>query len=167
MSSFRQTLNKNRQFIITVKVIESPLEKEKYKDGTAQRFLIKAETQKALIDTGANTTSISQKYANESGLVATGKTITSTAGGDCRENLFLIDIAIPITQTALKPFTAKDGSQQFKPFIIGEEHWAHAELEVTSFAVGEGYYGFDILLGMDILSQMHITMFHNEIIMSF
>ena len=166
MSSLDQVLNQNREFIVAVKVIESPLEKEQYKDGTAQKLLFAGEPINALVDTGANTTSISQRYADYLGLVSTGEIITVTAGGERRTDLFSIDIAIPVTQTVLKPFTAEDGSQQVKSVVIGEEHWAHIELEIISFNV-KGNHGFDILLGMDILSQMHITMFKGQIIMSF
>ena len=167
MSSFSQSLNQNRQFIITVKVIESTLERERYKDGTAPKLLVEALPQYALIDTGANTTSISQKYAEELDLTSISKTITNTAGGDCKTDLFLVDIAIPVAKTVLKPFTTKDGTQQIKQVVIGEENWAHAELSVNSFFVTEKYRGFNILLGMDILYKMHITMFGGQIIMSF
>ena len=166
MSSFDLILNQNREFIVAVKVIKSPLKKEQYKDGTAKKLLIEAKPVNALIDTGANITSISQRHADNLEIVPTVETTINTAGGIGRANLFLVDIAIPVTQTVLKPFASEDSSQQIKSVVIEEEHWAHTELEIISFTA-EKDLGFDILLGMDILSQMHITMFKGQIIMSF
>ena len=49
----------------------------------------------AIWDTGATTTCITAKVASELGLIPTGTTITSTAGGDKECNTYCIDILLP------------------------------------------------------------------------
>ena len=165
MSSFNKKLNHNAQFIIAIKVIKSPTAEE-YQDDTAQNLIISANPKRALIDTGASNTCISQEYADELQLIPIGKSSITTAGNNCDVNRYKIDFAIPVKTTALQ-ITEKDGKKNTKQVIIGEEHWAHAQHKIYSIpSVGKDR-GFDVILGMDILSKMHITMFGGEIIMSF
>lgn len=49
----------------------------------------------AIWDTGATTTCITAKVANELGLIPTGTATTSTAGGDKECNTYCIDILLP------------------------------------------------------------------------
>ena len=165
MSSFNKKLNENMQFIIAIKVIKCPTAEE-HRNGVAQNLIINTDPKRALIDTGATNTCISQEYANELQLIPIGKTSIRTAGNNCYVNRYKIDFAIPVARTALQT-TEKDGKKITEEIIIGEEHWAHAQHKIHSIpAIGKDR-GFDVILGMDILSKMHITMFNSEIIMSF
>ena len=165
MSSFHKKLNKNAQFIIAIKVIKSPT-LEEYRNGAAQNLIINANPKRALIDTGASSTCISQEYADKLQLIPIGKSSITTAGNNCDVNRYKIDFAIPVETTALQT-TERDGKKIIKQIIIGEEHWAHAQHKIHSIpSIGKDR-GFDVILGMDILSKMHITMFGGEIIMSF
>ena len=168
MSSFNQTLNDKSQFIITIKVIKSPTD-EQYQDGTAQRLIIDAKPKRALIDTGASSTCIVQECVDELGLIPIGKTSITTASSYCEVDRYMVDLAIPVTQTALIPVEKDDGNRDAE-LVAGETHWwAHIQYRIHSIpAIGKDHdRGFDIILGMDILSKMHITMFNGEIIMSF
>ncbi len=61
MSSFNKVLNDKNQFIIAIKVIKSP-KSEDYKSGVAQKLITNMPSKRALIDTGASSTCISQEY---------------------------------------------------------------------------------------------------------
>ncbi len=162
MSSFNQTLNKNKQFIIAIKVVKSSNLK-KYSNTEVQK-LIKAPSKRALVDTGASNTCIAQECADELGLIPVGKTTITTASNNCDVNKYMVDFAIPVT-TTLMPI--KENGQEFVEQVIGEEHWAHARRNIHSIPEIGKDRGFDVILGMDILSKMHITMFDGTIIMSF
>ena len=167
MSSFRQILNDRGQFIIAIKVIKSPTDKD-YQDGSAESLIIDAEPKRALIDTGASSTCITLECAGELGLITTGKTSIETASDHCEVDRYMVDLAIPVTDTILRPVEKEDGNQEVQ-LVPGKTHWwAHARYIIHSIpAVGGRDRGFDVILGMDILSKMHITMFNGEIIMSF
>ena len=72
---------------------------------------------------------------------------------------------IPVI-TALRT-TEKEGKKDSEEFIIDEAHWAHSQHKIHSIPSIGRDRGYDIILGMDILSKMHITMFNKQIIMSF
>ncbi len=165
MSSFNQDLNDKNQFIIRVKVVKSTVEKIP-KNGEPSNLIIAANPKGALIDTGASNTCITQEYAKELQLIPISKTSITTAGPDCEANIYKIDLAIPVLMTKLRPVN-KDGKQAIKPVVIGEEYWAHTEHKVLEITKSNKDRGFDVILGMDILNQMHITMFGGQIIMSF
>ena len=164
MSLFNQSLNDKNQFIIAIKVTKSH-KPEEYEKGIAQ--IISASSKRALIDTGASNTCISQEYADDLSLIPIGKAQISTAGDNCDVSLYIIDLAIPVATTLLMPIEKEDGKKSFESIGIDETHWAHTQHRVFSIpAIGKDR-GFDVILGMDILSKMHITMFGNQIIMSF
>jgi len=166
MSSFSANLNNKRQFIIVVKVIKSP-EPEAYKEGKAQELFAKKESKRALIDTGASTTCISQEYADELGLIPIALRNLITASDICQVNVYKVDIAIPVAVTALQPVKKKDGKTSIEQVVIREDNWAHLQHKVHSVpSIGKDR-GYDVILGMDILSQMHITIFNKQIVMSF
>lgn len=166
MSSFNTNLNDKGQFIVVVKVIKSAELKE-YKEGKAQKLLGEAKPKRALIDTGASKTCISQEYADDLGLIPISKAHITTASNVCQVNVYKVDIAIPVAITALKPVKKKDGKTSIQQVVIGEDNWAHVQHKVHSVpSIGKDR-GFDVILGMDILSKMHITIWQNQIIMSF
>ncbi len=164
MSSFNKKLNNNSQFIIAIKVIKCPTVEE-YKNGTANNLIINAVSKRALIDTGASNTCISQEYADDLQLIPIGNLSITTAGNDCVVNRYKIDFAIPVATTALQ--TIEENGEKITKETTNEKHWAHIQHKIHSIpSIGKDR-GFDVILGMDILSRMHITMFNNEIILSF
>ena len=165
MSSFNKKLNQNNQFIIGVKVIKCLTEKQ-YKDGTAQNLIISNKPRRALIDTGASSTCICQEYADELQLIAIGQSTIMTADDECDVNRYKIDLAIPVATTSLRP-TEENGKKGVGQIIIDEKHWTHFQYNIHSIPSVNRDRGFDLILGMDILSRMHITMFNGDIIMSF
>ena len=90
MSSFNKKLNDINQFIIAIKVIKSPTIEE-YKNGTAQKLITLTKSKRALIDTGATHTCISQEYADELQLIPIGKLSITTASNDCGVKRYKID----------------------------------------------------------------------------
>ncbi len=166
MSSFNTILNENRQFIVKVKVIK-PSELQEYKKGKAQKLFFKAKPKRALIDTGAAKSCISQEYAEELGLFPISKANIITASNVCQVDEYKVDIAIHVEIATIKPVKKEDGETSTEQVVIGEENWAHVQHKVNSLpSIGEDR-GFDVILGMDILSKMHITIFNKQIIMSF
>ena len=129
MSSFNKKLNNSNQFIIAIKVIKSPTIEE-YKNGTAQKLITLAKSKRALIDTGANNTCISQECADELQLISIGNLLITTASNNCNVNRYKIDFAIPVI-TALRT-TEKEGKKDSEEFIINEAHWAHAQHKIHS-----------------------------------
>ena len=123
-----------------------------------------AKPRGALVDTGATQTSIVQELADELHLMSRGQSTIMTAGSPCEAYQYQVDLAIPITEAVLQP-TEKEGEVKIIP--IGEEYWAHVKREVSSLPSIDEDRGFDALLGMDILAQMHITIVGGKIIMSF
>lgn len=166
MSSFNKILNEKKQFIISIKVIRCPIKKQQYKDGTVQKLLNEAPSKRALIDTGASHSCISEEYADELELIPIGQSNMTTASNVCTVNRYKVDFAIPVANTILQPIK-ENGRQIMKSIIVEQEYWAHTQRNINSIPAIEKDRGFDFILGMDILSQMHITIFHRQIIMSF
>lgn len=161
MSSFNQNLNDYNQIIIAIKVVKSYFSEE-YLSDKAQQLLIEVSSKRALIDTGASNTCISQECADELELTSIGKATITTASGYCDVDRYIIDFAIPVTTTVLKTIKKDGGDNGFE-----EDYWAHAQQSVNSIPAIGMDRGFDVILGMDVLYKMHITMFNKHIIMSF
>jgi len=121
MSSFNKFLNNNDQFIIAVKVTKCPTHQE-YQNGQAENLITHAEPKRALIDTGATNTCITQEFAEELALIPIAKQLTITAGGPCEVNQYMVDIAIPVT-TTVSQLTKEKGIEIMKTIPIGEENW--------------------------------------------
>ena len=163
MSSFRTFLKKN-QFIIDVKIAQC-LPLGQHEEGRAQELISDAKRRRALVDTGATRTSIIPELAAELKLVPLGKVPIQTAGGRHYLNKFEIALGIPVTTVA--PKIVKEGDRErVKPVVIEVEHWGYTRHTVNSLLSSAHDTGFDLLLGMDILHQMHITMYDRRIIIS-
>lgn len=153
MSYINTELNEKNLFIIGVKVAKCDSD-EQYQDGTANLTLERASTKRALIDTGANITAISREIADELGLGSTYTMKVITAGVPHISNLYVVDLAIAdVKRTKFTPKNEKDG--------------IYRQILVSSMLKIDEDRGYDIVLGTDILSQMHIAMFRDNIILSF
>lgn len=156
MSYFNTELNEIYQFIVGVKVADCFTD-EQYQDGTANLKFNRATPRRALIDTGAGFTSIGQEIADELGLGSMQTIMINTANEPYEANLYTVDLAIAgVKKTKFEKLAAKlkEG---------GEGDGIYRRIEVTSMPKVDKYRGFDILLGMDILSQMRIAMSDGKI----
>ena len=102
---------------------------------------------KALLDTGAQSTMISQKVVDQTGLVAVGIVEISGVSGEVLEaEKFRAGIGIPIP------------AGETATFMAGRE----LEVSLLPFQPEN----FDILLGMDFLEVFHLTMHKGLFILS-
>ena len=166
MSSFTQVLNDKNQFLIVVKVIKS-LELEEHRQGRAERLIADALPRRALIDTGASRTCVSQECADELSLIPIGQVLISTASGLCQVPRYETDLAIPVAITQVRSIGEDGGEEAFERTVTGEHHWVHIRRSVNSIPATGVERSFDVVLGMDILSQMHLTIYGRQIVISF
>ncbi len=163
MPSFSKRLNRG-QFLVSVKIVKSQSGSQ---PSRLLETLVKSPPKQALLDTGATTTCISHECVDELDLSPIGMTEIQTATDRRQVSQYLIAFAIPVTKTAVKETKKQDGNKGFETVFAGQENWAHIRHKVNELPpLGEGR-GFDMILGMDILSQTHITMFGGNLIMSF
>ena len=120
---------------------------------------------RALIDTGATHTSITQTFS-ELNLVPSGSNEMTSASGVCEVELFEVDLAIPFRNILGARITEKEG-KKVQEFQVQESHWSHLKHKVSALPDIQKDRGFDLILGMDILVRMHVTMFNGQIILSF
>ena len=111
---------------------------------------------RALVDTGATTTAVTQKVVDAVGAVAFAKGRVIVANGE----IVLVDryrmmVAIPIT--TIQKIDDKN--------IDKETYFSGGELAVLHLD-NEESSGYDVLLGMDLLNKFHITMYGGHFILS-
>ena len=75
-------------------------------------------------------------------------------------------IAISITETELRPEKQEDGLIFLKPHPISEVFRGFKQIKVSAIPDIGNDRGFDVILGMNILSYFHITMHQGKIIIS-
>ena len=110
---------------------------------------------KALLDTGAQGTLISEKVVNEIGLITIGPArFTPASGKPVETKKYRVRVDIPIESQVLEP---EGGTAQ-------EIDYRGMELEVSLLPYQPT--GYDILLGMDFLSSFHFTMYAGTYILS-
>lgn len=109
----------------------------------------------AILDTGAQGTMISQKVVDEGKLSSIGSTdIIPVSGEPIQTEKYRVRIDIPIGDQVETP------GGEASPWINlrGKE----IEVSLLPFQPHE----FDVLLGMDFLSEVHFTMYKGEFILS-
>ena len=156
MPSFRKDINLQKQFIIAIKVLPSAQKVEAYKTAASYR---------ALIDTGANRCGISNKIVTDLKLRSHHKMEITTAGGPHETLVYLVGIAVPVTQFETQHGTKEDGSVTTRQAVHESWHGLQ-QVEVTTFPDVGVDRGFDIILGMDLLMPFHITIHDGNIIVS-
>ncbi len=161
MPSFEQDINEFRQFIIAVKVFPPTKDASAYDEAT-----LDAAGYRALVDTGANVCSISEKIVTDLNLPAYGRVEMTTAGAPHTTSVYQVGLAIPVTETEIRPEKQEDGGTIMKPVSVAETSAGFAEMKVTSFPDIGADRGFDIILGMDMLMHFHITMHTGKIVIS-
>jgi len=102
---------------------------------------------KALLDTGAQTTLISQKVSDEVGLQAIGhELIIPVTGVPIRTKKYRIRLDIPIGVSGREIF------------------FREKDIDVSLLPYNPSNY--DVLLGMDFISELHLTICGNRFILS-
>lgn len=110
---------------------------------------------RALVDTGAQRTMVTANVVEELQVASTGIGGFTAANGQTESTpLFDLHIAVPVTVTA----TAADGSMNQTVFAGGRT----LEVFLLPFMPPD----FDVLLGMDLLTQFHITMYDGTFVLS-
>ena len=160
MPSFERVINQSRQFIIAVKVFLPTLTKDEF-----DAVCVNATNYRALVDTGANTCAISNQIVDDLELLPHKKLQMMTAGTPHDTFAYLVGIAVPVTDTEMRPEMRADGNVVVNPVTVSEMWRGFQQTEVTSFP-DVGDRGFDIILGMDMLETFHITIYEKHIIIS-
>ena len=109
----------------------------------------------ALVDTGAQKTLISQNVIDGLGAVSSGISHIMPASGEpIQVDLFVLNIAVPVST----PAKSHDGSDVIYEHLSGRQ--------ITAARLPYVPHNYDVLLGMDMLSLFHITMFGGRFVMS-
>lgn len=161
MSSFNQQINRFGQFIIVARVCAPTRSKEEF-DNTFKH----AKGYRALVDTGATGCCISKQVVTDLALKPYTKKTISTAGKPYISSVYAVDLAISVTQTALRPERQKDGGVVLKEHSMGETSMTFQQVTVFEVPDVGADRGFDVILGMDVLMHLHITIFSGQIIIS-
>jgi len=112
-------------------------------------------TCRALVDTGAQCSMVSASVVEALQVASTGISGFMAANGQTqRTPVFDLHIAVPVAVTA----TAADGSTSQTVFAGGRT------LEVLQLPFDPA--DFEVLLGMDLLTEFHITMYNGTLILS-
>lgn len=131
-----------RQVLFDVAVVGVTERTESVLSSGAPAFSVLSEPVKALLDTGATNTSISPQAVQRLGLSFVGRKHVVTANGYRRAKCFSFRVAM-INLTA-------DPGAAGSPFFVLPDPIAGTELNADQFT-------FDILLGMDVISQGDLT----------
>lgn len=112
---------------------------------------------RALVDTGATTTCLSQSCASAIGLVPISKVNVHGVGGPVAQNCYLFRLGFPLAVPAVGiPINAPPpapGQQQVALHIVNNP------IQGCEFSAG---LGFDVLLGMDVLGQGSLVVQGNQ-----
>ena len=109
----------------------------------------------SLLDTGAQTTLISEKVANDIGLVAVGgRTIVGVDGKPLPTELYRVRLAIPVSSPRKSP----EGE------VLTDTYFSGREMDVSLLPYQPEDY--DVVLGMNFLADFHMTLFAGNLIMS-
>lgn len=109
------------------------------------------ETFRALLDTGASISSISQKVVDTLALLPDGWTSVTGIHGSEETPTYTISLHVPISELV-------DGGKAALTFSRGR----NLDVALLAFQPDD----FDVLLGMDILTGFHLTIFGEHFILS-
>ena len=109
---------------------------------------------RALLDTGVTMTMVSSKVIEALDLAPDSWRPITGVHGTVNTPTYTVNLAVPIVEIASSP----DGEATHNMFSRG------ARLEVASH--GMQLDTFDILLGMDLLKDFHLTVFQDHFILS-
>jgi len=133
-----------RQILIEVAIVH-PDDKSQH-DGSTSSYLKNAQTFTALVDTGATTTMISPRVVAKIGLVPIGKMPFGGISGERWHNAYLFHVGFAGHPVPLSVVQVPDPDLDAK--------WAKVHVYKPVIKGGElpDGTGFDVLLGMDVIS---------------
>lgn len=105
---------------------------------------------RALVDTGATITSISQKVVDTLSLIPDGWKYVTGVHGSSQNPTYTVALSVPISELV-------DGGDELT-FSRGR----NLDAALLAFQPSE----FDVLLGMDLLEGFHLTIFREHFILS-
>ena len=161
MSSFNRQIDQRGQFIIAIKIVPPAQNKDDFDRATEN-----AVEYRALVDTDANNCCISEKIVADLGLQPYGQSDVMTAGASHTTSVYVVGIAISVRETELRPEIQEDGQVVLTPHLISEISRGFNQIKVSAIPDIGSDRGFDVILGMNILSFFHITMHQGQIIIS-
>ena len=114
---------------------------------------------RGLLDTGAQRTMVSRHVVDALGASPCGTAEFMLATGQPeRTDVYLLDLAIPVV-TDVVPVDDDMGTLDVSMYVRGLAN-------VPVRALPRAFSNFDVLLGMDLLSQFHITICHGLYMLS-
>ena len=160
MPSFNQQIDQRGQFIIAVKVFLPNQNGDDF-NKTSQ-----PATYRALVDTGANTCCISEKVVADLKMQPYSQSEMMTAGRPQIVSVYLVNIAVPVTDVEMRPEEQEDGRVVLKPHPVSESSKGLNRTKVSAVPDIGIDRGFDVILGMDMLLHFHITIIAGTIFIS-
>ena len=152
MPCFSTQLTPQNQFLVSVCIFDDQ-EVRKHKNlDVVVRANPNPKPYKALIDTGANGSCISEEIAQELNLTPTCKKQMMTAGDPVECNEYDVHICIPITE----PLSFREVKEGEKIIHLPDDFVVHARSwKSSTFGLPQqdSERGYDCLLGMDILKD--------------
>lgn len=113
---------------------------------------------KGLLDTGATRTMVSPKVISDLNAPPCGvSSFVPATGRPKRAKVYLLDLAIPVV-AGIAP-TGDDTTVDVTVYVRGLAN-------VPVQALPRAFPDFDVLLGMDLISQFHITLCHGIYMLS-
>lgn len=105
---------------------------------------------KALVDTGATGTCITPQTATKMGLAPIGKALVQGVSGAKYHNNYLFHIGFIVQTAPIAPATTRSPQQ-----VQEELHALPTPIQGVEFDAG--VHGFDVLLGMDVITSGLLT----------
>lgn len=149
MSSFRVDINQFNQFIIPAEAFLYD-EEQLPENAVGEIFSFHA-----LVDTGATRSMITKRIVTELQLKIYRETTIGTAGEPYRTRAYPIGLAVTILGTRERVMKTSGGdlARMDVPVIA-----ARKAIVTTAAVLPVADRGFDVLLGMDMLNELHIVM---------
>ena len=161
MPSFRQRINQKQQFIIGVHAFTP------FTDEVDQaQALQTARPYPALVDTGATRCCISEKIVRDLNLQPHSQITMETAGHPISAQVYFIGIVVSVVETVSQHETQPDGSTSVTLTPVAQAQRGSPQMRVTALPDIDAERGFEIILGMDMLNNFHITLHDGDIIIS-
>ncbi len=154
MPSFKSTI-KDHQCIIDV-IVQAPVDKSSSLDFQT----LQKNSFRALVDTGAQKTCISKKLASQLSLLSKGKTSMQSASNIVSVNNCHVDLYIPIRKAI--PLINEDKIVEEQQELSLKRHH---KLFVSEMPMTTDL--FDLLLGMDVLTECTLIFTHGEYVIAY
>ena len=147
MPCFSKRLTEKKQFIVNVFIVDA---NKYYRDSSKIDFK-NSKLYKALVDTGATNTCISEELAKDLDLTPVCKKKIQTAGNPVECNGYDIHIGIPVDEITKYKQVMQEEKSKLIP-VEGLTHIKAWKSSVVGLPEQSGGRNYDCLLGMDVLA---------------